>query len=257
MARSRSSTRGANATSKGKDPSTEKQSTRTGKRPPDLLHGRRRATRLLGFIAHFVLLPPATRARSCFRPRAAFFPAAIVTSFLSDGAVSKHATRDSLVPERIQPCQFESAVDRRRCALRTFHAAPIPGAPQSKCAKSPAGPSHPERTVRYAPEVRIRSRPRRSRREHRNGRTRPRMPSSWHRAYARRLGDARTHRPSHALRPHRSLQVRIEETPARRRGRATLQGRRHGDRHQRRRRLPGDRIRTVFPAPPHLALPPL
>jgi MOSC domain-containing protein YiiM len=45
--------------------------------------------------------------------------------------------------------------------------------------------------------------------------------------------------PAHALRPHRSLQVRIEESPAGRSVGSTLQGRRHGDRDGRRRSLAG------------------
>src|ERR1700722_9679091 len=94
-------------------------------------------------------------------------------------------------------------------------------------------------TIRCVPDFRIRSAPRRSRREHRYGRARPRMPPPGHVAPAWRLGDARTYWPPHALRPHRSLQVRIEESPAGRSGGATFQGRRHGDRNGRRRGLAG------------------
>jgi hypothetical protein len=61
--------------------------------------------------------------------------------------------------------------------------------------------------------------------------------SPGHVAPAWRLSDARTYRPPHALRPHRSLQVRIEESPAGQTGGATLQGRRHGDRNGGRRGL--------------------
>ena len=66
---------------------------------------------------------------------------------------------------------------RRRCALRTISAAPIPSAAQSKGAQPPAGPPHPERTIRCAPDFRIRNAPGRSRREHRYGRARSRMPA--------------------------------------------------------------------------------
>jgi hypothetical protein len=61
----------------------------------------------------------------------------------------------------------------------------------------------------------------------------------WARYSVRRLGDARTHRSPHALRPHRSLPVRIEESPARRPGRSALSALRHGDRNGRRRSLAG------------------
>ncbi len=75
------------------------------------------------------------------------------------------------------------------------------------------------------------------RREHHDHRARPRMPSSGHDAKAWRLGDPRTHRSAHAVRPNRSLQGRIKEAAARWRARTALQRRRHGDRIERRRSL--------------------
>jgi hypothetical protein len=64
-----------------------------------LLHRRRRPSGLLRLIPHFVVLPPATRARSCFLPRAVFFFAAAIRSSCLAGCCS-NAAKDSPVPCR-------------------------------------------------------------------------------------------------------------------------------------------------------------
>jgi hypothetical protein len=126
MARSRSPTRGANATRKGKDSSTEKQfdkdrqaAARPSSRPApsdpsSWLHSSLSIS--AAGDSRPILLPASGRLRRllpcCHCPSCLMVPC------------QSNATKDSMVPERIQPCQFESAVDRRRCALRTLRAAP-------------------------------------------------------------------------------------------------------------------------------------
>jgi hypothetical protein len=124
-------------------------------------------------------------------------------------------------------------------------------------AQPPADPPHPERTIRCAPDFRIRSAPRSSRREHRYGRARSRMPPL---GTLLRLGASATleltglRTPCVLIDRFRSgLKNRLQGKPAGPRFKAGVMAivTEGGE------VSPGDRIRAVFPAPPHLDLPPL
>jgi hypothetical protein len=117
-------------------------------------------------------------------------------------------------------------------------------------AQPPADPPHPERTIRCAPDFRIRSAPRSSRREHRYRRARSRMPPL---GTLLRLGASATleltglRTPCVLIDRFRSgLKNRLQGKPAGPRFKAGVMAivTEGGE------VSPGDRIQAVLPAPP-------